>query len=473
MFALILGSLPWSTSADSSLTTTLSTGSQASPWVINVDTIANFDFSFHPRKTPFDTNFACDTFLVNEITASGFTPIRHSGPIAKRPPALLDDQIYLEAGDSLSSVVDLSRCFEFQHGTEYAIGLPTEFGLEKELFIDVGALGSLSPMDHHAHSLSKRSGLNKAQSFPQCSDSEITQIEEAIVNAIDGMANAYGDNLARGCGNNDFSRLFGVYTQERYYIVHNNFRNIDAAFAANQFNVVCGDPYCDDYTFAFVYPTDPDKNIYVCGAFWSAPAQMEIDSRPGTLIHEMSHFENVAGTLDHVYGLDGTLALAESDPCMATNNADSHEHYAELIPTFGDDCCQANEEATCTQVIGCEMCAGSTNDTHVSDIGDLLSTFTCENEAICQNSPGDDLECPDEYPDYYDDIVDAIVELLGWIAAISTIITLCWCACCWYFRCCTCCQCCCPARKQRADAYNNIIGLRESTNAMYVPPLNQ
>ena len=56
------------------------------------------------------------------------------------------------------------------------------------------------------------------------------------------------------------------------------------------------------------------------------------DSKAGTLVHEMSHFDIVAGTEDHVYGQAGAKSLAISDPARAVDNADSHEYFAENTP---------------------------------------------------------------------------------------------------------------------------------------------
>jgi hypothetical protein len=64
--------------------------------------------------------------------------------------------------------------------------------------------------------------------------------------------------------------------------------------------VDCG---CDEDYFAYVYPAQP-YTIYVCNAFWTAP-MTGTDSKGGTLLHEMSHFDIVAGTDDHVYGQSG------------------------------------------------------------------------------------------------------------------------------------------------------------------------
>ncbi len=59
-----------------------------------------------------------------------------------------------------------------------------------------------------------------------------------------------------------------------------------------------------------------------------------LDSKGGTIIHEVSHFNAVAGTDDIVYGQSGAKSLAISDPNGATNNADSHEYFAENTPSL-------------------------------------------------------------------------------------------------------------------------------------------
>ena len=56
------------------------------------------------------------------------------------------------------------------------------------------------------------------------------------------------------------------------------------------------------------------------------------DSKGGTLIHEMSHFNVVAGTNDHVYGQVGARNLALTNPTAALDNADNHEYFGENTP---------------------------------------------------------------------------------------------------------------------------------------------
>lgn len=57
-------------------------------------------------------------------------------------------------------------------------------------------------------------------------------------------------------------------------------------------------------------------------------------TQAGTLIHESSHFDNIAGTDDVVYGEPGCKQLALKDPDTALTNADSHEFFAENDPAL-------------------------------------------------------------------------------------------------------------------------------------------
>jgi len=93
-------------------------------------------------------------------------------------------------------------------------------------------------------------------------------------------------------------------------------------------------PYaCDDEpnVFAYVYPSDKTHTIYVCGAFWKAPVSGGFDTRAGTLIHELSHFDDICDTNDWVYGVNGAKNLARTNPDRAVNNADNYEYFCESV----------------------------------------------------------------------------------------------------------------------------------------------
>jgi hypothetical protein len=86
--------------------------------------------------------------------------------------------------------------------------------------------------------------------------------------------------------------------------------------------------------YAYVYP-DKDDRIYLGKDFDGAPATGP-DSKAGTLIHEISHYDSVGGTDDVVmsdgttaYGQESCKKLAKEDPDGAKKNADSFEYFVE------------------------------------------------------------------------------------------------------------------------------------------------
>jgi uncharacterized Zn-binding protein involved in type VI secretion len=83
--------------------------------------------------------------------------------------------------------------------------------------------------------------------------------------------------------------------------------------------------------YAFVFPTDKERRIYLGDPFHKAPATGQ-DSKAGILAHEMSHFRGVGDTKDHAYGVENSKRLAQKYPQRALENADSFEYYLENVP---------------------------------------------------------------------------------------------------------------------------------------------
>lgn len=165
-------------------------------------------------------------------------------------------------------------------------------------------------------------------SYTNCSASRQTTIASAISAArtMATNANSYMNNGVIGAR---YTKWFGANNSSRVATVKTHFANITNAFNNAAITVDCG---CTQSYYAYVYPTQPYK-IYVCNAFWSAPLT-GTDSKGGTLVHEMSHFNVVAGTDDWVYGQSGAASLAVSNPAQAIDNADSHEYFSENTPAL-------------------------------------------------------------------------------------------------------------------------------------------
>jgi uncharacterized Zn-binding protein involved in type VI secretion len=79
-------------------------------------------------------------------------------------------------------------------------------------------------------------------------------------------------------------------------------------------------------TCAIIYSDDSQYRIKVGSMFWKSEKEGEM-IRSGTIIHELSHFENVGGTEDVLYGEKDCLELARIDPNGALNNADSFQLF--------------------------------------------------------------------------------------------------------------------------------------------------
>lgn len=71
------------------------------------------------------------------------------------------------------------------------------------------------------------------------------------------------------------------------------------------------------------------RTVNLCPLFFNAQNE-GADSRPGVMVHEMSHL--AAGTGDMAYGRTAAMALARKEPDRAALNADNYEYFVEFLP---------------------------------------------------------------------------------------------------------------------------------------------
>ena len=276
-------------------------------------------------------------------------PVAYEGPMIKRGLPLASDFAILRPGQSYRSVVQLADAYDMRKSGTYTITLASS--LQHGSMSDGSMLKSsrglpltLQSAPLRMYATGKLPDPTKGKGKPGggtggtsingvatvgCSSTQITGIGSAITAARNYSENAKGYLAANNQGPR-YTTWFGAYTSSRYGTVSQNFVAIDSALdkTGDQIKINCG---CNQSYYAYVYPTKPYE-IFVCRAFWSAPTT-GTDSKAGTLVHEMSHFNVVAGTDDHVYGQSGAKSLAISDPAKAIDNADSHEYFAENTPS--------------------------------------------------------------------------------------------------------------------------------------------
>ena len=272
-----------------------------------------------------------------EVTQDG-RPVRYTGRLAKRPAPTPQDFVRLAPGKSVSGETELSRHYDILDGGEYIVVFrmdlldgtladelrrPSDEVFSNEVAIWRDAPVRTRPVDWD--SLNAPVGEGYTAIGCGASDS-VNSAFSGATNYATGAKNYLNSKTYQTVGPR-YTTWFGTSTSSNFNTVKSHFVSIEDAFLNKPVVIDCT---CTASYYAYVYPTDPYR-IYVCNAYRSAPTT-GTDSKAGTLIHEMSHFNVVAGTDDWAYGQSACKKLAKR-PNKAIDNADSHEYFAENTPS--------------------------------------------------------------------------------------------------------------------------------------------
>jgi peptidyl-Lys metalloendopeptidase len=288
-----------------------------------------------------------------EVTRDG-KPVAYTGKLIKRAAPQPADYVVIKPGERLSVTFDPSGSYDMTQEGEYSIRYRTSLtdvmaGETKAVVIVAREETESNSVAFFYEGLPQNSvkGVNCANKpchpkcppnpelcggdpggdptveFVSCSSTQQSKALTAVANATNISA-ASSSDLADG-SSSYYSTWFGVYKSRNYNKVKGNFNSIADSFETQIITINCTD--ADLGYYAYVYPGNPYE-IYVCYYFFRAP-NMGRDSAAGTLVHEMSHFNVVAGTDDYVYGAAGAQNLAATNPRLAIKNADNYEYFAE------------------------------------------------------------------------------------------------------------------------------------------------
>lgn len=261
--------------------------------------------------------------------------VAYEGAIVKRAAPRPDTMLVLMPGESYTVHYRLARDFDMSADGAYQVGFRTESrhinhgaGLESNRVVfSVEADPARAP---HREASGKAAGEVGISFTGACTSTEQSTLRNAVT-AAGAMTNSAASYLSGARGSQPrYTTWFGAYSLSRWSKVSTNFTKLKSALDTKPLVLDCSCNEAD--TFAYVYPTQPYK-VYVCGAFWSAPIT-GTDSKAGTLVHELSHFNAIAGTKDHAYGQSAAKSLAASSPTKAIANADSYEYFAENSPAL-------------------------------------------------------------------------------------------------------------------------------------------
>jgi len=315
---------------------TFSDGEKASVNITVVNSTAQ-DITFNPINTVLDIVLSEPFFSVKR----GGTALPFREVHAKRTAESMNRQITIKAGNQITKEFPLAAYFDLSQAGVYAVSAAnanSSLSGKRKL-----ALGTDTFTLFNANALE---GFNAKRTFGVrgCSASRVNDLELATRRAEILATVSYQDlinvqseparaNAART------QRWFGRYSQANYAKFISTFENMSRSFADEQISYDCGCiaiPAADqNNVFAYVFPDQPFV-INLCGAFWAAPLS-GVDSRSGTIIHEMAHFDVVGAANDvfpEVYGTEGALALAILNPTHAVNNAENCGYFAENSPKF-------------------------------------------------------------------------------------------------------------------------------------------
>jgi len=277
---------------------------------------------------PLDNRFVSHSFNV-QINGR---PVTYLGPAVKFAEPTAEDYIFMAPKESISLEIQLQDYYDFAEVGSYYVffdvnvmdyympsALTSNLPRSKKDFTPyMGVTSNRLKITTHESLFAKP----LTAPYP-CSSSETNQINSAAT--AQRTMIGYGRDRINEGQTTTYTEWFGAWNAGRHQTAHSCINWI----VAN--NVV---RYaCDDMAgvYAYVYPTDTSHTIYCCSAFWPAPVAGGWDTKAGTLIHELSHFDDICGTRDHAYGTTNCRNLARNNPAQAVNNADNYEYYCESL----------------------------------------------------------------------------------------------------------------------------------------------
>ena len=280
-----------------------------------------------------------------EVTRDG-QAVAYVGRHYKRAAAQHDDYVTLQPGEHISQSIELSTQFDLSVTGSYkftykpeikdhdnsafkgseARGTPTRHSASTQIWIE-GRNDTLTvDSDAQNQPFATATGTGGVSYAQNCSNSRRTAVDKAFRVSKYMVRNAIAYLREENLGDR-YTTWFGDYSPARYATAKTHFISIIRAQKDQEIAFDCG---CTESAFAYVYANAPYK-IYLCNAFWSAPVR-GTDSKAGTIVHELSHFNVVAATRDYAYGHFAAQQLARNQPDNALYNADNHEYFAENTP---------------------------------------------------------------------------------------------------------------------------------------------
>jgi len=326
MYLLVILALVLQT-AFSQLTANLRSTSTPTVLVLDIHNTNPYPVALLRYNLPLDPRFGgSNTF---RVTLDG-QPVPYIGAVVKYADPDLSEYVILSAQESVAVTVVLHNLYDFTKIGEYKVQFD-HFVEDYAMDIDVASIPR-KRVDFFPSEIvtSNEITITVSEPYPQqqqvsaeypCSTGEYNTILAAADSLVPMIEDAQREI---GNGNTgDYLEWFGAFSNARWGQAEETIRYIRT-------NTVV-DYACDDLAnvYAYVYPADPTHTIYCCSVFWLSERIGGFDTQSGTLLHELSHFNDIGGTNDYAYGTAACRNLAINNPANAVANADSHEYFGE------------------------------------------------------------------------------------------------------------------------------------------------
>lgn len=281
---------------------------------------------------------ARESKAVLAVTRDG-VPVPYRGKVAKLAAPTAADYTRIPAGGAYSATVNLADDYDLSKPGTLAVtlastqvrastGATTLRVTDRATVRTTAAIRGAGTRSSVASTTTEKVQISAVAAvsitYRSCTTSEKTSLATAVTNAATMSQKSTTWLTANPSGGGAYATWFGTYSSSRFSRVSSAYTKITSELTSKAITLDCTSN--EDY-YAYVYPDEP-YIIYLCNAFWTAPAT-GTDSKAGTLIHESSHFTVNGGTDDHVYGQTAAKSLAISSPANAVDNADNYEYFAE------------------------------------------------------------------------------------------------------------------------------------------------
>ena len=261
-------------------------------------------------------------------------PVAYRGPLVKRRAPQPDDFVTLAPGATVTRRIDLAAAYDLSRSGDYTLRVQiSSAAVRGSVVADARYVLSTDRSfwaEGRAAARPPEPTIGAAKPAASCSPTELATLADAVGVATTMSSGAASYLAGSPAATQRYLTWFGAFSPAGWNTAAGHFGAIADAFATKPVTFDCKCKQRNVY--AFVNPNQPYL-ISLCGAFWPAPLG-GTDSKGGTLVHEMSHFNVTAATDDWAYGQTACRSLALTDPAHALDNADRHEYFAENTPAL-------------------------------------------------------------------------------------------------------------------------------------------